>query len=96
MYICITCGHLLNFHKPKGGKDPCYLCPPDECMVAKCSCRAYDGTKLTDRPHKDHLSMRMKWGSWGVVNFSSEDDITFVGGPEPIIERAGVRIHPGG
>jgi len=37
----------------------------------------------------------MKWGSWGVVDFSSEDDITFVGGPEPIIERAGVRIHPG-
>jgi len=39
--------------------------------------------------------MKMKWGSWGIVNFATEDDITFVGGPEPVVERAGSRVRSG-
>jgi len=96
MFVCLGCDHLLTFHKPRGGKDPCYLCPPCECLVKGCKCTEYKGTGVTERPHADHPSMKMRWGSWGFLDFTSDEDRTFVGGPEPVIERAGVRIHSGG
>jgi hypothetical protein len=38
--------------------------------------------------------VQLKWGSWGAVEFSTEEDRTFVSGAEPPVERAGVRIRP--
>ena len=64
-------------------------------MVEGCNCTQYKGMMLTDRPHEEHRSMQMKWGSWGAVVFSTEEDRTFVSGAEPPVERAGVRIRPG-
>ena len=93
MYVCMGCDHLLVFHRPRGGNDPCYLCPPCECLVEGCDCAEYRGTQVTDRPHKDHLEMKVLFGSWGLIDFSSEESCTFVGGPEPVIERAGVRLR---
>lgn len=95
MYMCLSCGHFLIFHKPRGGKEPCYLCPPAECLVEGCTCSVYKGTRLTDRPHEDHPSMRVRWGSWGLVVFSLDEDRTFVSGAEPVVERVGIRIRPG-
>jgi len=95
MHTCLSCGHYLSFHKPRGEKEPCYLCPPKECLIEGCNCAEYTGTMLTDRPHKDHISMRVKFGSWGPVIFSTDEDRTFVSGAEPPVERAGVRLHPG-
>ena len=94
MYACLSCGHFITFHKPRGGMDPCYLCPPLECLVRRCKCSKYEGTMLTDRPHMEHLSMRVRFGSWGPVLFSTEEDRTFVSGAEPPVERAGIRFHP--
>jgi len=93
MYVCLKCDHQLVFHKPRGGNNPCYLCPPCECLVKGCSCTDYKGTELTDRPHKDHLTMKIRWGSWGFLDFTSEDDRTFVSGAEPAVERAGLRVR---
>ena len=96
MYVCLGCDHPLVFHKPRGDKEPCYLCPPCECLVKGCACAEYKGTALTERPHKDHLSMKIRWGSWGFLDFASEEDFTYVSGGEPVIERAGVRFHSRG
>ena len=94
MHVCLTCNHFLVFHKPKGGDKPCYLCPPTKCLVEGCKCAEYKGVGLTDRPHEEHISVQLKWGSWGAVEFSTEEDRTFVSGAEPPVERAGVRIRP--
>ena len=92
MYVCSSCGHFLVFHKPRG-KDPCYLCPPAECLVERCRCTEYNGIKLTNRPHEEHASGRVRWGYWGPIVFTASEDHTFVSGPEPAIERAGIRVR---
>ena len=94
MHVCLICNHFLVFHKPTGGDKPCYLCPPTKCLVEGCKCAEYKGVVLTDRPHTEHTSMQLRWGSWGAVVFSTEEDRTFVSGAEPPVERAGVRIRP--
>ena len=93
MYACLSCGHSISFHKPSGEKEPCYLCSPAECLVEGCSCIEYSGTPLSERPHSDHVSMRVRFGSWGPVIFSTDEDRTFVSGAEPPVEKAGVRIN---
>jgi len=93
MYVCSSCDHSLVFHKPVGGKEPCYLCPPAECLVKGCRCTLYKGFKLTYRPHEEHASWKVKWGSWGFVDFTERDEYTFVSGPQPAIERAGIRVR---
>lgn len=94
MHVCLSCDHYLVFHKPRGGNEPCYLCPPTKCLVEGCRCAEYNGVVLTDRPHQEHKSMQVKWGSWGSVVFSTEEDRTFVSGAEPPVEQAGARIRP--
>jgi len=94
MHVCLSCNHFLVFHRPSGGDEPCFLCPPTKCLVEGCRCNEYDGVTLTDRPHEEHKSMQVLWGSWGFVVFSNEEDRTFVSGAEPPVERAGVRISP--
>ena len=95
MHVCLACNHFLVFHKPGGAKEPCYLCPPKRCLVGGCRCTEYKGVMLTDRPHDEHRSVTMVWGTWGSVNFSTDEDRTFVSGAEPPVERSGVRLRPG-
>jgi len=95
MHVCLSCNHYLVFHEPPGGSDPCYLCPPTRCLVGGCKCSKYNGVILTDRPHQEHKSMQTKWGSWGVVVFSNEEDLTVMSGPEPLVERTGARFRQG-
>jgi len=93
MHVCLSCNHYLVYHEPPGGDEPCYLCPPTRCLVEGCKCSRYEGMVLTDRPHKEHKAMQIRWGSWGVVVFSTEEDLTIVNGPEPLVERGGVRFR---
>ena len=94
MHVCLSCNHFLVFHKAGGGNPPCYLCPPTKCLVEGCNCAEYRGMTLTDRPHAEHSAMQMKWGMWGNVVFSTEEDRTFVSGGEPPVERARVKFRP--
>jgi len=95
MHVCLACNHFLVFHKTGGANEPCYLCPPKGCLVEGCQCAEYKGVMLSDRPHEEHRSMNMVWGTWGSVIFSTDEDRTFVSGGEPQVERAGVRLRPG-
>jgi hypothetical protein len=93
MYVCESCGHYLVFHKPRGDKEPCYLCPPVGCLVEMCPCTEYKGVRLTNRPHEVHRSWRVLWGSWGYIVFSAKEDYTFVSGPEPVVERVPIKVR---
>ena len=95
MHVCLTCNHYLVFHEPPGGANPCYLCPPTRCLVEGCDCSMYNGAILTDRPHQEHRSMQVKWGSWGIVAFSTEEDLAYMNGPEALGERTGARFRQG-
>ena len=91
MYVCLGCNHPLFYHRPNGKAEPCFLCPPDECQVEGCSCPKYDGQRLSSQAHSEHHRYQIRWGTWGLVNFSLAEDQTFVAGPEPVIERAHYR-----
>jgi len=95
MHVCLSCNHYLVYHEPPGGHEPCYLCPPTKCLIEGCECAGYEGMVLTDRPHKEHKAMQIRWGSWGVVVFATDEGLTVVNGPEPLVERGGVRFSQG-
>lgn len=95
MHVCLSCNHFLVFHKVRGDKEPCHLCPPGRCLVRGCPCHEYKGVLFTDRPHELHKDMRVQWGSWGFVVFTTDEERTFVSGAEPVVERVGIRIRPG-
>jgi len=87
LYLCLSCNHPLVFHKVHGGSEPCFFCPPDNCLVELCKCKKYEGMKLTVLPHSRHKSTATKWGSWGFLYFAMKDEQTLINGAEPVVER---------